>query len=508
MENLNNIILIVLASCVFIFATMLLFALRWARRQYPMHRPYPVFFVTHASTSGVDANTFFSVLKCVLIPACVAYGVLVCIYVAFLRQYAKALNKPHIIYFFTNGVHFFLVSLVYLLFVGCVIAVVLKAWRYLGISYAIHKKPEYSEFYEKNYVAPEQVKIAFPQKKRNLIVIFMESMESTFSSIEDGGVFTESCIPNLTALARENCNFSNTDKLGGAENLEGTSWTVAGILSKLSGLPYFAPFAKRDGKLTCIPHAVTLTDILQANGYRCVFSFGSEMRFENRDAFLEGHGIEIHDINWFKKNGWLPKKYQVFWGFEDMKLFDFARRELTQLGENDEPFFYAMLTVDTHFPNGYACPKCPHIFPRQIMNVLRCADMQIAELIAWMKKQAWWENTTVVITGDHNYLDAPKNNFIAEASPLYKKTEAQRKCLDIFVQSVKKCSQDVCKNRQFSSYDMFPTMLESIGCEIEGGALAFGRSLYSGKKTLVEQYGVQKCNEELMKRTTQYEELK
>ena len=55
---------------------------------------------------------------------------------------------------------------------------------------------------------------------------------------------------------------------------------------------------------------------------------------------------------------------------------------------------------------------------------------------------------------------------------------------------------------------MFPTMLESIGCTIEGRALGFGRSLYSGKKTLVETYGAEKVNAELMKRTQQYEALK
>lgn len=45
--------------------------------------------------------------------------------------------------------------------------------------------------------------ITFPEKKRNLIYIFLESMESTYASKDEGGEFEFNCIPELTQLAKE-----------------------------------------------------------------------------------------------------------------------------------------------------------------------------------------------------------------------------------------------------------------------------------------------------------------
>mgnify|MGYP002518075971 CR=1 FL=1 len=49
---------------------------------------------------------------------------------------------------------------------------------------------------------------------------------------------------------------------------------------------------------------------------------------ENRDLFLEDHHVEIHDIKWYKENKMIPEDYQVFWGFEDSKLYSMAKIEL------------------------------------------------------------------------------------------------------------------------------------------------------------------------------------
>lgn len=45
-----------------------------------------------------------------------------------------------------------------------------------------------SELIEQYYADPDDIKIIFPEQKRNLIVIYMESMESTFASEEAGGL--------------------------------------------------------------------------------------------------------------------------------------------------------------------------------------------------------------------------------------------------------------------------------------------------------------------------------
>ena len=62
------------------------------------------------------------------------------------------------------------------------------------------------------------------------------------------------------------------------------------------------------------------------------------------------------------------------------------------------------------------------------------------------------------------------------------------------------------KNRQFSTLDIFPTVLASIGAKIDGERLALGTNLFSGKKTLIEEMGYEEFNKELVKKSNYYNE--
>ena len=57
-------------------------------------------------------------------------------------------------------------------------------------------------FIDDNYVFPSNVELTFPEEKRNLIYIFLESMETTYADKENGGAYDVNYIPELTALAK------------------------------------------------------------------------------------------------------------------------------------------------------------------------------------------------------------------------------------------------------------------------------------------------------------------
>ena len=65
-------------------------------------------------------------------------------------------------------------------------------------------KGETSDFIGEHYVSPADVTLTFPEQKRNLIFIFLESLEMTYSDTGNGGAFSRNVIPNLTRLAQEN----------------------------------------------------------------------------------------------------------------------------------------------------------------------------------------------------------------------------------------------------------------------------------------------------------------
>lgn len=69
-----------------------------------------------------------------------------------------------------------------------------------------------SDFIGDNYVDPRDTKIKFPKKKRNIIHIYLESMENSYLSKDLGGYMDENLMPQLTELAYEGDVFSNTGR--------------------------------------------------------------------------------------------------------------------------------------------------------------------------------------------------------------------------------------------------------------------------------------------------------
>ncbi|WP_370805276.1 hypothetical protein [Faecalibacillus intestinalis] len=65
-----------------------------------------------------------------------------------------------------------------------------------------------SKLYEEHYVDPQNVELEF-KEKRNLIHIYLESVENTYLSKEDGGQEKNNYIKELGKLAKENINFSH-----------------------------------------------------------------------------------------------------------------------------------------------------------------------------------------------------------------------------------------------------------------------------------------------------------
>lgn len=376
--------------------------------------------------------------------------------------------------------------------------------------YLVSQKKE-SHFIEQNYVDPRTTKITFPEQKRNLIYIYLESMESTFASKGDGGGLDFNCIPELTTLAEENTNFSNSDKLGGGYPAYGGTWTMAGIFSQTSGIPIKNSEQTDDVNATLAEQssfssqARNLEDILADEGYNQCFMIGSDATFGGRRAYFESHGkgqTEICDYNTAKENGQIPEDYYVWWGYEDQKLFANAQEKLTELSSKDEPFNFTMLTVDTHFEDGYVCEQCQNEFgDNQYANVMACSSRQVDAFVKWIQQQPFYENTTIVISGDHLTMDSDFCNDVSE--------DYERSVYNLFINLPEglDTSFEKTHNREFATLDMFPTTLAAMGVTIEGDRLALGVNLFSDEQTLTEQYGRKGLDKELMKKSKFYDML-
>ena len=277
---------------------------------------------------------------------------------------------------------------------------------------------------------------------------------------------------------------------------------MSAIFAHSSGLPIKADIGNNlmDTQDTFFPKVTTIGDILQEEGYRQIFLLGSNATFGGRRLFFKDHGnFEIRDYQYAIEKGWIPSDYKVFWGFEDEKLFGFAKDTLGELAAEDKPFNLTILTVDTHFEDGYICDLCGDEFgDNQYANVFACSSRQVADFISWVKEQDFYDNTTIVLTGDHTTMD---KDFCKDVDGSY-----LRRTYTAFINpAVETRNRDLV--REYSTMDSFPTTLAAMGVEIEGNRLGLGTNLFSDRQTLTEEFGRNDVRTQLLAHSSFLQEL-
>lgn len=368
----------------------------------------------------------------------------------------------------------------------------------LGIGQYLEEISDSTLIYEQHYVDPRQAQITAPARQKNLILLILESMETTYASEVDGGCQDVNYIPLLTQLAEENVSFSWTERMGGFRCITGTSWTMGALMGLTAGVPFSFP-VEQNGMSEYATFATglyTLGDLLKEEGYSQEFLCGSDASFAGRDNYFTQHGdYAIFDLFTAREKGYIPEDYYEWWGYEDQKLYQIARDELTRLHEAGGPFNFTLLTVDTHHVGGYVCELCGTEYETDAENVIACADRQAADFIAWCREQPFYEDTVIVIVGDHPRMDT---HMVMEADL------EDRMMYNCIINAAKRLDGERCE-REFTTLDMFPTILSAMGYDIAGDRLGLGTDMFSGRATLSEQLGHMEFASELRKYSAYYQ---
>lgn len=370
----------------------------------------------------------------------------------------------------------------YLLWLCSVLLLAFCIWK-LKIIEFVTNQLTYSEIYKQEYVAPDQLHFTFPEKKRNLIVLYLESMEENYA---DPSAVGDNLLPNLSQMP-------DALTFEGFHQLDTQDYTIAAQIAGLCGVPYKVTALKNSAELqSFLPELVCYPQILQKNGYRTYFMKGADLEFARTGIFLIQHGFA--DIAGQEE---LTAAYDLAdniykgtsWGINDNTLYNLARRKLTQIAAQNEPFMFSMITLDTHGPDVYLDKLCTSLFEDD-RDIILCADKMAAEFINWIRSQPFYENTTLVVIGDHPHTGG---------NPLYKK-EKERKIVNLFFNYVDK---PITTNRQWTTLDLPATILSSMGIKWENNAFGLGRSLFGDDMTLREIMGYG-LDIELMKNAKEY----
>ena len=277
--------------------------------------------------------------------------------------------------------------------------------------------------------------------------------------------------------------------------LHGSSWTSASVVANNTGVP-FKVLPNKDAytkKIMC--GSYSLGNLLKSNGYYNEVISSANTTFGNLNQFYKKNGnYEIIDIDSLKNYGLtLSEKDKGNWGFNDNYLFKVARERLDVLSKMNEPFNLQLLTVDTHFFDGFVSDYSETKFESQYENSYATESKLINEFVSWVKEQPFYDNTTIVIIGDHL---AMQSNFINDT--MFNNRSVYYCLINPYNKN------KISSNRVFTALDTYPTIVSAIGGKIEGEKLGLGVNLFSGEKTLVEEYGLEKLDKELQKKSEFY----
>ena len=259
------------------------------------------------------------------------------------------------------------------------------------------------------YVTPEIG--ATPAQPRNLITIYLESVENTYG---DESLFGRNLLWDLDSAT---AGWARYDTL---EQYPEGGWTMAGIVSTQCGIPLKSRLLvegidpNRFGEKveSYLPGTVCLGDLLSEAGYSNSYVGGANTRFAGKDTFLRNHGYaSVRGREWWER-GEDPAELSD-WGLSDHRMFAHAADAVDRLRASGKPYHLTMLTLDTHEPGG-VYPSCTTDDEQRMATAITCSTRALAGFLSHLKETGALEDTVVVVMGDHLKNTADGGFFKAE----------------------------------------------------------------------------------------------
>ncbi|MBR5598549.1 MAG: LTA synthase family protein [Alphaproteobacteria bacterium] len=356
------------------------------------------------------------------------------------------------------------------------------------IHYEIYSRTV-SNLFENEYLNPNEIEYKFPEKKKNLLLIYVESLEQNFSNEK---VYEKNLIPNLIKLQNEG-EYSLEHR-----SLPGSDYSIAALVASKCAVPlrfnrqrdmweakFFLP------NLKCFP------EVLKDNGYQVKIIKAADIGFTNVDLFAKQHGFDegigvneikkdIGDENWEDKLG-------TFGGVSDRVLFEYAKSKIEKF-DKDKPFMLTLFSLDTHTPAPFLDKKCKKEFD-DTRDSFACTDKAVVEFIDWFKKTKYWDDTLVVVVGDHLLPSRMKGQ----------EKDRKRGIYNVFLNVPEGLKID--KNKIFSTYDFAPTILDGLGVEMKPRGFGLGRSMFSDELSLMEKLGETQFKVRLIQKSKVYDDF-
>jgi len=233
-------------------------------------------------------------------------------------------------------------------------------------------------------------------KGKNLILVQVEALQHFVINrkTEKG----EEITPNLNKLIKESAYFDNFYfQIGGGNTADAELLSNTSLYPAKEGCAYFR-----------FPNNTyhSLGNILKQQGYDTYVFHANNPTFWNRSVAYKTLGFDTFVSN----NDYVLDEY-VGWGLGDASFF---RQSLDRI-DTSKPFYGFFITLSSHFPFKYEffetydfdVGKYEGKFLGYYLKAINYADYALGRFIDELKERGLFENTLLVIYGDH--MAVPKD---------------------------------------------------------------------------------------------------
>lgn len=337
---------------------------------------------------------------------------------------------------------------------------------------------------DRRYKSPPTAELTQPP---NLLILYLESIERTYSNELFGDAYA-----NLDVLGEQGAVFE------GVRQMDNTGWTMAGMIASQCGVPLMPAGLLHDSQFDplskVVPGVDCLGDILAAQGYQLSYLGGASTQFAGKGLFYRGHHFDTVKGREDLEPQLEDPEYVNSWGLYDDTLYDITADEVRRLDAQDSgPWGVVSLNLAGHAPNGYPSQSCMErqgeFDGQDILYSVECATWLARDLVERLESEGLLDNTLVVILSDHLTM---RVSVWDQLTALDRDNTLIMLGHNIEPQRIR---------RDATMLDVFPTILDALGFNLERNRAGLGSSLFSDKQTLVEAHGIEVLNERLREET-------
>ncbi|WP_409341148.1 LTA synthase family protein [Paenibacillus sp. MBLB4367] len=228
---------------------------------------------------------------------------------------------------------------------------------------------------------------------KNIIVIQLESFQNFLIGLKIDG---QEITPNMNRLAQENFYFPNFYQQVGQGNTSDAEFVV--------NTSFYIPPIGAATQTYADKSLLSLPKLMKQNGYTSATFHTNVVEFWNRGELYSALGFDhYYDQSFFGQED------SVFFGPSDEMLYAKTADELEKMSKSGQPFYTQIISMSAHHPFTIPDKKYHMTLPKRyegtfVGDYIRSqnyADYALGQFIDSLKQKGIWDNSLIVLYGDH-----------------------------------------------------------------------------------------------------------